>query len=60
MNNVLKLLLEGEPLDIARMLRADDGRPRLAIVSIALLAWRHRRGMAPDDLPPTRETDPNV
>jgi hypothetical protein len=30
--------LEGEPLDIARMLRASDGRPRLSIISIAHLS----------------------
>ena len=30
--------LEGEPLDIARLLRAPDGRPRLSIVSIAHLS----------------------
>ena len=30
--------LEGEPLDISRMLRAPDGRPRLSIVSIAHLS----------------------
>jgi hypothetical protein len=30
--------MEGEPLDIARMLRAPDGRPRLSIVSIAHLS----------------------
>lgn len=30
--------LEGEPLDIAHMLRAPDGRPRLSIVSIAHLS----------------------
>ncbi len=34
--------LEGEPLDIARMLRAPDGRPRLSIVSIAHLADAER------------------
>ncbi|MBK7948286.1 MAG: ATP-binding protein [Deltaproteobacteria bacterium] len=34
--------LEGEPLDVARMLRAEDGRPRLAIVSIAHLADAER------------------
>ena len=34
--------LEGEPLDIGRMLRAPDGRPRLSIVSIAHLADAER------------------
>jgi hypothetical protein len=33
---------EGEPLDPARLLRAADGRPRLAIVSIAHLGERER------------------
>ena len=30
--------MEGEPLDIGRMLRAPDGRPRLSVVSIAHLS----------------------
>ena len=34
--------LEGEPLDISRMLRAPDGRPRLSIVSIAHLSDAER------------------
>ncbi|MEZ4331663.1 MAG: DUF87 domain-containing protein [Myxococcota bacterium] len=34
--------LEGEPLDVARMLRAPDGRPRLSIVSIAHLSDAER------------------
>jgi hypothetical protein len=34
--------LEGEPLDIGRMLRAPDGRPRLSIVSIAHLSDAER------------------
>jgi len=34
--------LEGEPLDIERMLRAPDGRPRLSIVSIAHLSDAER------------------
>jgi hypothetical protein len=34
--------LEGEPLDIGRMLRAPDGRPRLSIVSIAHLSDTER------------------
>ncbi len=34
--------LEGEPLDITRMLRAPDGRPRLSIVSIAHLSDAER------------------
>lgn len=34
--------LEGEPLDIDRMLRADDGRPRLSVVSIAHLSDAER------------------
>ncbi|MCB9724404.1 MAG: DUF87 domain-containing protein [Spirochaetaceae bacterium] len=34
--------LEGEPIDIARMLRAPDGRPRLSIVSIAHLSDAER------------------
>jgi len=34
--------LEGEPLDIGRMLRAPDGRPRLSIVSIAHLGDAER------------------
>ncbi|MFO0688023.1 MAG: DUF87 domain-containing protein [Myxococcota bacterium] len=34
--------LEGEPLDVARLLRAADGRPRLAIVSIAHLSDAER------------------
>lgn len=34
--------LEGEPLDIDRMLRAPDGRPRLSIVSIAHLGDAER------------------
>jgi Helicase HerA, central domain len=34
--------LEGEPLDVARMLRATDGRPRLSIVSIAHLGDAER------------------
>jgi DNA helicase HerA-like ATPase len=34
--------LEGEPLDIDRMLRAPDGRPRLSIVSIAHLSDAER------------------
>ncbi len=34
--------LEGEPLDITRMLRASDGRPRLSIVSIAHLSDAER------------------
>jgi hypothetical protein len=33
---------EGEPLDIGRMLRADDGRPRLSIVSTSHLADAER------------------
>ena len=33
---------EGEPLDVDRMLRAPDGRPRLAIVSTAHLADEER------------------
>jgi len=34
--------LEGEPLDVARLLRAEDGRPRIAILSIAHLGERER------------------
>ena len=34
--------LEGEPLDVTRMLRAADGRPRLSIVSIAHLSDAER------------------
>jgi hypothetical protein len=34
--------LEGEPLDITRMLRAADGRPRLSIISIAHLSDAER------------------
>ncbi len=34
--------LEGEPLDIGRLLRAPDGRPRLSIVSIAHLGDAER------------------
>ena len=34
--------LEGEPLDIAHMLRAPDGRPRLSIISIAHLSDAER------------------
>jgi DNA helicase HerA-like ATPase len=34
--------LEGEPLDIARLLRAPDGRPRIAVLSIAHLGDRER------------------
>jgi hypothetical protein len=33
---------EGEPIDIGRMLRASDGRPRLSIVSIAHLSDAER------------------
>ncbi|MFN8096406.1 MAG: ATP-binding protein, partial [Vicinamibacteria bacterium] len=33
---------QGEPLDVGRMLRAADGRPRLSIVSIAHLADEQR------------------
>jgi Helicase HerA, central domain len=33
---------EGEPLDVARMLRAPDGRPRLSIVSTAHLSDEER------------------
>ncbi|MBW2426372.1 MAG: ATP-binding protein, partial [Deltaproteobacteria bacterium] len=33
---------EGEPMDIGRMLRASDGRPRLSIVSIAHLSDHER------------------
>ena len=33
---------EGEPLDVERMLRADDGRPRLSIVSTAHLSDEER------------------
>jgi hypothetical protein len=33
---------EGEPLDIGRMLRAEDGRPRLSIVSTAHLSEEER------------------
>jgi hypothetical protein len=33
---------EGEPLDVERMLRAPDGRPRLAVVSTAHLADEER------------------
>ena len=34
--------LEGEPLDVARLLRAADGRPRIAVLSIAHLGDRER------------------
>jgi len=34
--------MEGEPLDVARLLRAPDGRPRLAVLSIAHLGDRER------------------
>jgi hypothetical protein len=34
--------LEGEPLDVARLLRAPDGRPRVSIVSIAHLSDAER------------------
>lgn len=34
--------LEGEPLDVGRLLRADDGRPRVSIVSIAHLGEPER------------------
>src|SRR3989304_4817476 len=33
---------EGEPLDVGRMLRAPDGRPRLSIVSTAHLSDEER------------------
>lgn len=47
LNNLLaspgfSVWLEGEPLDIGRMLRAPDGRPRLSIVSIAHLSDAER------------------
>jgi hypothetical protein len=34
--------LEGEPLDVARLLHAADGRPRVAVLSIAHLGDRER------------------
>jgi len=34
--------MDGEPLDVARLLRAPDGRPRLAVLSIAHLGDRER------------------
>jgi hypothetical protein len=33
---------QGEPLDVGKMLRADDGRPRLSVVSIAHLSDEQR------------------
>jgi hypothetical protein len=34
--------LDGEPLDVGRLLRASDGRPRIAVLSIAHLGDRER------------------
>jgi hypothetical protein len=34
--------LEGDPLDVGRLLRVDDGRPRVSVVSIAHLADAER------------------
>ena len=34
--------LDGEPLDVARLLRAPDGRPRICVLSIAHLGDRER------------------